>query len=290
MIAVKKDFNIQPISFSKSGCQKIIDKCLSEEKYIKSDWYKTSYIKEQLNKIYKYKCAYCEGKSQAQAPFQVEHYRPKNAPKENVVHQGYYWLAYEWSNLLWSCFWCNNHKDTQFPLVNEKDRVFLPTLESSGKLDFKKCMLNSNDLVNEQALLLNPEIDKPENHLFFLPDGTIKSDTKRGNETIRICQLKRKALVISRKKIVDDFKDDIDFEIRDFLKEDLEFKDFKRNIKRIISKISKSGLRTNAYSRLGYYMFVEFELFFINDLVYNENTKTILRNIYQEFKTEFNFA
>ena len=65
------------------------------------------------------KCAYCEG--QIHNSGDIDHYRPRRAVEdedgnrvmvnsngeERVPHPGYYWLAYEWSNLLYACSDCN---------------------------------------------------------------------------------------------------------------------------------------------------------------------------------------
>lgn len=286
MIKVNKDFKNLPASFKKKKCIAVIEKCLKESKYVQSDWYKTDEIKEQLKKVYNNKCAYCEGQSAAQSPFQVEHYRPENSPKENSMHPGYYWLAYEWSNLLWSCFWCNNYKKNQFPLEGEKERVQNPPLLKSGKLDHDKCKANSAELINEEPLLLNPEIDDRKKNLYFLPNGAIKGYTKKGKATIEICKLDRLDLIVSRKAIVDDFKEEIDLEIRDFLKGEVKLVDFKKGIKKIIARIYKRQLPHKPYSKLSYFMFDKFNQFFVNNIAYDNDTKYILRNTHEEYKKE----
>src|SRR5882724_7087850 len=63
------------------------------------------------------KCAYCEGRLFEQSAALVEHFRPKGGVrdlKNRVVeikpkqpHNGYWWLAYEPSNLLPTCSMCN---------------------------------------------------------------------------------------------------------------------------------------------------------------------------------------
>ncbi len=51
------------------------------------------------------KCAYCESKSSAAYPGDVEHLRPKD------VH---WWLAWAYENYAYACFLCNNKKSNQF--------------------------------------------------------------------------------------------------------------------------------------------------------------------------------
>src|SRR4051812_22350680 len=85
---------------------------------IRGSVYKSA--KPFLDKLFGGKCAYCEVIIEASHPTEVEHYRPKGAVKdeeEEVVtiqtpngaedHPGYWWLAYEWNNLLPSCIDCN---------------------------------------------------------------------------------------------------------------------------------------------------------------------------------------
>src|SRR6185503_5752196 len=61
------------------------------------------------------KCMYCEFPAATAEYCAAEHYRPKSEVTENgskVPHNGYYWLAYEWQNILLSCTKCNsNHFD-----------------------------------------------------------------------------------------------------------------------------------------------------------------------------------
>ena len=58
----------------------------------------------------------------------VEHYRPKAGYRQDAEdplgRPGYYWLAYEWSNLLFCCQICNQRfKRNLFPLVDPARRA-----------------------------------------------------------------------------------------------------------------------------------------------------------------------
>src|SRR5712691_15858 len=67
------------------------------------------------------KCAYCESFIAADQPGDLDHFRPKgkvtNSDHQSIMiqdeqghampHPGYYWLAYDWRNLLPSCEDCN---------------------------------------------------------------------------------------------------------------------------------------------------------------------------------------
>ena len=64
-------------------------------------------VKSFLHKSQHRKCCYCERKRDQKIDSDVEHFRPKSEVKENSGHPGYWWLAYEWNNLLISCKTCN---------------------------------------------------------------------------------------------------------------------------------------------------------------------------------------
>src|SRR6476661_10679447 len=79
-------------------------------------------VKETLIAVQDYKCCFCESKIGHIAYGDVEHYRPKAGwvqDEEPINKPGYYWLAYEWDNLLLSCEKCNQrYKKNYFPLAN----------------------------------------------------------------------------------------------------------------------------------------------------------------------------
>ncbi len=90
------------------------------------------------------KCAYCEGALEL-IDGDVDHFRPKGAVSDQHgkpitidgdefrEHQGYYWLAYDWRNLLPSCKTCNQiYKGSQFP-VEGKMRHLPPTCPRNGR-------------------------------------------------------------------------------------------------------------------------------------------------------------
>lgn len=287
MISVEKDFNRIPPSLLSDTTQNHVKTTIEQSQYHKTERYKQDDIKEHLKLIYNFKCAYCEGIGNAQAPYHVEHYRPKSKVKEDTTHPGYYWLAYEWTNLLWSCYWCNQAKSSQFPINQDGLRIFNPPLTNGGNLDKPKCKSNYPDLLGEQPLILNPELDTPENHILFLTNGTVWGITNRGTKTIEICDLNRPKLTIARKKIIDTIKDDIVVEVTEFLQNPIDFDYFKRNIKKILSKLYKSQDLTNSYSQLRYLMFDKFELFFIKNNTFDNQTQKALKIIYNEFKIEF---
>lgn len=168
-----------------------------------------SRVRDRLNEVYHDKCAYCERFCKAE----IEHYRPKKAVKEAPEHPGYYWLCYEWTNLLPACRYCNTEggKGNQFPVRGT--RVAAPPLLAGDTLDTTACDVRRPPLRDEQPYLLHPEIDEPAAFLAFevAPDKTgvkIRGiDTEgRGAETLRICNLNRRELMLERLDILQQAK------------------------------------------------------------------------------------
>jgi len=171
-------------------------------------------VREILRLLYYYKCAYCETKEYLP---DIEHYRPKKGvTKLKKGHPGYYWLCYEWTNLLPACRSCNSGsgKWNKFPIIGV--RVMKPSFLPSGELDKDKCRANHSPLIDEKPYLLHPEIDDPKPCFKFYKNGKIEGvDSQgRGAETIRICDLDRDNLRYRRKKLLDDFKEEIEHDLK----------------------------------------------------------------------------
>ena len=152
---------------------------------VKSDIYKS--CKGDLIELQNDKCCYCESPHlSATQHGDVEHYRPKKEVRENSAHSGYWWLMYNWDNLFYSCVKCNQPpgKGTQFPLNNESTRAFNP----------------SDDLNDEEYLILNPSKDKLEEHLEWRAE-IVKHRTTKGEKTIEVCNLNRSALIEKRGEV-----------------------------------------------------------------------------------------
>lgn len=74
-------------------------------------------VRLRLHKYRNGKCCYCERKREPKREPDIEHFRPKAGVTEDGEHPGYWWLAYEWENLYFSCKACNEEfKKNHFPL------------------------------------------------------------------------------------------------------------------------------------------------------------------------------
>ena len=92
----------------------------------KDQIYADDEVKKQLKSDQFGKCAYCERSLNGDFGA-VEHFRPKGGyqieDEKYLRKPGYYWLAYDWNNLLYSCSECNTcYKRNFFPLANENQR------------------------------------------------------------------------------------------------------------------------------------------------------------------------
>jgi hypothetical protein len=155
-------------------------------------------VKDKLKEIFDEKCAFCECNISVGSHLDVEHYRPKKK---------YYWLGYEWSNLLLACPICNrDNKKTKFPLGTPSNIVNTPPVMPSGELNEAKCHILSPELLAESPLLLHPAIHDPSEHLKFLPNGDVEGITEEGKESIKVFGLRRDKLVIERKEIIWDMQ------------------------------------------------------------------------------------
>jgi len=137
--------------------------------------------KQVLRQYQNGKCCFCERQRDANAEADVEHFRPKLKVTENLSHPGYWWLAYEWSNLFFSCKKCNSdYKKNYFPLVDETTRA----------------ATKKHDLSLERPMLINPDLEDPADFIDYDWDsdpGKVflvgKDPENRGSETFRILGL-----------------------------------------------------------------------------------------------------
>lgn len=115
------------------------------------------------------KCCFCERKVGKDGD--VEHFRPKagyrQTPRGPLMRPGYYWLAYDWENLLLSCSACNQrHKRNHFPIANPVHRA----------------VTHTDDMTLEKPLFLNPAVQDPEQFIGFRKEIAFAI---RGNRTAK---------------------------------------------------------------------------------------------------------
>ena len=210
MKKVNKDFDNPPAVLVNAARRKKIKIALDTQsaQHISNSDYSPEAVKTALGALYHEKCAYCESTVKQVAALQVEHYRPQNGVLEDANHKGYFWLALEWSNLVLGCPACNGQgaKGNKFPVTGNRVAVQNP-FDANDQLQRTILYANASPLADEQPLLIHPEIDDPALHLKFDGFGLMKGITKRGKETIKVCDLNRGPLYDERQGIVNGFLD-----------------------------------------------------------------------------------
>ena len=132
-------------------------------------------VRNKLKACQHNKCCYSEGKFVGE-PVHVEHFRPKGAIGEegtkNKLYPGYYWLAYEWSNLLTCKAVANSLKGDYFPLFDENTRR-------------RNHHDNNEDVGQEQPMLVDPASEDPRDHIRFHNEEPY-GITDRGKYTVKL--------------------------------------------------------------------------------------------------------
>jgi uncharacterized protein (TIGR02646 family) len=124
-------------------------------------------LKDDLAAYSRKKCWYCES-IQVRSDDAVDHFRPKNAVRGCIGHNGYWWLAFDWRNYRYACTFCNSRrhddetdetggKGDYFPLVNEECRVYDP----------------GSDIDLEEPALLDPVRPRDPKALWFDETGRV---------------------------------------------------------------------------------------------------------------------
>ncbi|MGB0929668.1 MAG: AAA family ATPase [Chitinophagales bacterium] len=165
MISVYKDFDDVP-------------------KGLEEDGFTSKEVRERLMEIYHSKCVFTEVKTKIT---EITHFRPISL---------YPWLKKEWSNLLLTSPKINYRIDSIFPTENSKI--------TTAPYNKKEWKANSETLLSEHPLLLHPEVDIPENHLYLDSDGIMYPYTEKGLKSIQVYQLNTPSLIGARKQKTQD--------------------------------------------------------------------------------------
>jgi len=135
-------------------------------------------LKNVLAELSYGKCWYCESE-QVRSDNAVDHFRPKRQVAEAVNHDGYWWLAFEYTNYRFSCQFCNSRrKDSEtgqtggkhdhFPLLNETARAYK----------------EGDNWAREQPMLLDPTRVSDTTLLWFEPDGRVVEKYEKENSPV----------------------------------------------------------------------------------------------------------
>lgn len=172
--------------------------------------------KPALNTLFNNKCGYCEI-DYGGAASDVEHFRPKGAilsEKSNGTlryREGYYWLAADWDNLIYSCQHCNRRETHEHQ--DEPENPLRTAVSGKGNyfpLSDETMRLKPGEAVDREEpvrLLLDPCKDQPNEHLHFHQSGFVTAKvhegvpSPRGVASIWAYGLGRVALTQKRKDV-----------------------------------------------------------------------------------------
>lgn len=143
---------------------------------------------DMLSRAFSNKCVYCERVLGKARDRELSLIRPSQLECEHSEKPGqdhYWWLNWEWSNLVLTCHQCNWNKGASFPIAGSQVKV-------GGR---------GLSLQNEKPLLLDPCLDFPDEHLLFKDDGEVVAadGSIEGRTTIDILDLNRSELVQARR-------------------------------------------------------------------------------------------
>jgi uncharacterized protein (TIGR02646 family) len=148
-------------------------------------------VKQALIAAQHGKCCFCERKIGGEGD--VEHFRPKASFCQGkgfpLERPGYYWLAYDWDNLLLACPICNQRfKKNYFPLADPA----------------KRARNHRGDLAEEKPLFINPAEEDPARFIAFRQEIAYAiHGNRRAKETIRELGLNRENLSEERRDHLD---------------------------------------------------------------------------------------
>ncbi len=254
MISVYKDFDDVP-------------KGLEEEGFTSKE------VIEKLREIYHGKCAYTESGPLGWT-FDIDHFRSRNI---------YPWLINEWSNLLPIG---NIHKNLggyykrDFPTESKKI--------TQAPDDKREWQADSETLLSENPLLLHPEVDTPENHLYVDLLGIMYPFTERGRVSIEIYELNEDSLIKSRKAKIDYLKDQFIIAYKVYEKS-TESDFFLKNVLQSIVKVFvQSAQPQKPYSLVGKNMVENFEEVIVKEFYLEKYKKhsefpSLLRKAYRQY-------
>lgn len=307
---VQKDIDDIPASLLEQDCLDSLNAIL-EDTTIRANskiyrGFNNSFVNEEgisepevvrkLKLLYHNKCAYCEN---LEYEPEIEHYRPlRKVINVRPIHNGYYWLCYEWTNLVPSCHVCNKvggGKGNKFPIIDETNRQRTHLVNEMGQLDQTKMKAHQSPLINEQPYLLHPEIDDPKLYFRFSNNGSMRGidNEGRGEKTISICNLNRQNLKVARQAVIDRFVESFSNALKSFHK--LKSKNqisgnshvnaqnqLKNDLKNIFQQLENRQAPHRTYTLMAWYIYQNFEDIFL-PLFKIRKYKRVIRDAYRAY-------
>ncbi len=206
-------------------------------------------VKQALMKAQYNKCSFCESKVGADGD--VEHFRPKagwsQGQGQPLVRPGYYWLAYEWDNLLLACSACNQRfKKNYFPLAD-------PNMHATS---------HHEDLSREEPLFINPAERDPGGYIGFRHEIPYAiDDNPYGRATIASVGLDREIINERRRDRLGLLKVLYDIiRLEQSVSAHVEFREFADNARALLESFLRDDAEFAAAARAAYSDKFEFAL------------------------------
>jgi len=235
-----------------------------------------------LKGLYRNKCAYCE-----KYTFQpkVDHHRPKgkiiNMPRGT---HGYYWLSYEWTNLVPACTDCNavGAKGSNYPVLQNRNTNH-PVSGVPPIPDTAQFIYDHAYNVQENPIFLHPEYCVPENEFIFDISGKISGISFKAQETVRIIKLDNADLNGWRRLIYEAKLNRLREFLRDYLTEDAASLNYiERKIKSwLLTLVDESEDEYLEYTLFRKTMISKFDVFFIDPL--EAELQPIIKGIFLDY-------
>ena len=147
--------------------------------------------KEEYYEAFNGKCGYCEKKIERPYESELDHFRPKKTPTNidnkgimvnrcdcTIPHRGYYWLAYDWENLMISCQLCNKPNNQEKKKLGKRNKFPMKDDEYA---------LVPGEEIYEDPLLINPREEYPEKYLKYnFENGHLRAIDDKGQTCIDV--------------------------------------------------------------------------------------------------------
>jgi uncharacterized protein (TIGR02646 family) len=150
-----------------------------------------------LRNVMNEKCWYCES-LELRSDMPVDHFRPKNKVHGCEKHEGYWWLAFEWTNYRFACGYCNSRHSNPDSSGGKADHF--PLIDPS-----KRAWTRDDRLDDEDPELLDPCDALDPRRLTFKEDGRAShastDDERRARSSIEIYHLNEVRLKNERKTL-----------------------------------------------------------------------------------------
>ena len=147
--------------------------------------------RDSISTQFSRKCAYCEVQINTHDQL-IDWFRPPFGAERQGGHidqHHYVWLVGEWANIYLCCNECNQIKRNLFPTnISTKFGTSINQLRRQ-----------------REGILLDPCWDHPERVFEISPDGTLRSESKRGAITIDLLALNRTSLCRERERALIQF-------------------------------------------------------------------------------------